>query len=70
MDIDAGIMTSDLGWNPDDMDVLMEFQQPLGGYRAGLPWRDYVDLTHLHAAQEAMGLPVNPVDKNTGVSTI
>lgn len=70
MDIDAGIMTSDFGWSPDDMDTLMAFQQELGGYRADLPWRDYVDLTHLHTAQEAMGLPLNPVDVNTGVTNL
>ncbi len=70
MDIDAGIMTSDLGWSPDDMDTLMAFQQELGGYRENLPWRDYVDLSHLHAAQEALGLPLNPVDVNTGVTNL
>ncbi len=70
MDIDAGIMTSDLGWSPDDMDTLMEFSQEFGGYRADLPWRDYVDLTHLHAAQEALELPLNPVDVNTGVTNL
>jgi len=70
MDIDAGIMTSDLGWSPDDMDVLMAFQQEFGGYRPDLPWRDYVDLTYLHAAQEAHGLPLNPSDVNTGVTNL
>ena len=70
MDVDAGIMTSDFGWDPDLMDGLMEFSQPLGGYRENLPWRDYVDLTHLHAAQEALELPLNPSDVNTGSTNL
>jgi NitT/TauT family transport system substrate-binding protein len=70
MDVDAGIMTTDLGWDPDLMDGLMAFSQPLGGYREDLPWRDYVDLTHLHAAQEALGIPLNPVDVNTGSTNL
>lgn len=69
-EFDAGIMTSDLGWSPDDMDTLMAFQQPYGGYREDLPWRDFVDLQYLHAAQEAMGLDINPVDVNTGVTNL
>jgi len=70
METDAGIMTSDLGWSPDDMDGLMAFSQELGGYRADLPWRDYVDLSYLHAAQEALELPLNPTDVNTGVTNL
>lgn len=71
MDIDAGIMTSDLGWSPDAMDELMAFQQPLGGYREDLPWRDYVDVSWLHAAQEAHGLATNPAaDLSSGVTNL
>ncbi len=65
-DIDAGIMTSDLGWSPDAMDVWLEFLSPYVEFREGMPWRDYVDLTYLHAAQDALGLPQNPIDVNTG----
>jgi ABC-type nitrate/sulfonate/bicarbonate transport system substrate-binding protein len=70
LEIDAGIMTSDLGWNPDDMDVWLEFLAPYVEFRPDMPWRDYVDLTYLHAAQDALGLPQNPVDVNTGVTNI
>jgi ABC-type nitrate/sulfonate/bicarbonate transport system substrate-binding protein len=71
LEIDAGIMTSDLGWNPDDMDAWLEFLAPFVEFRwPGMPWRDYVDLTYLHAAQDALGLPQNPVDVNTGVTNI
>lgn len=65
--IDAGMLTEDLGWNPDEMDALMAFSQELGGYRADLPWRDYVNLEPLFAAQDAHGLPNNPsADLTTG----
>jgi ABC-type nitrate/sulfonate/bicarbonate transport system substrate-binding protein len=70
MDVDAGIMTTDLGWSPDAMDGLMAFQQPFGGYREDLPWRDYVVLDYLHEAQDMHGLPENPVDVNTGVTNL
>ena len=65
--IDAGMLTEDLGWNPDEMDSLMAFSQELGGYRADLPWRDYVNLDPPYAAQEAHGLALNPsADLTTG----
>ena len=68
---DADIMTSDLGWNPDDMDTWLEFLSDFEDYRwPGMPWRDYVDLSYLHAAQDALGLPQNPVDTNTGVTNL
>ncbi len=70
MEYDAGIMTTDLGWSPDDMDTLMAFQQPFGEYRENLPWRDYVDLSYLHAAQDALGIPQNPIDVNTGTTNL
>ena len=68
---DADIMTTDLGWNPDDMDAWLEFLSPFEDYRwPEMPWRDYVDLSYLHAAQDALGLPQNPVDVNTGVTNL
>lgn len=70
MEIDAGIMTTDMGWSPDAMDELMAFQQPFGGYRENLPWRDYTDLSYLHAAQDALGITQNPTDLNTGVTNL
>lgn len=70
METDAGIMTTDMGWDPSLMDGLMAFSQPLGGYREDLPWRDYTDLSHLHTAQEALGIPLNPVDLNNGSTNL
>jgi ABC-type nitrate/sulfonate/bicarbonate transport system substrate-binding protein len=61
LNIDAGIMTSDLGFNPDAMDGWMEFMTPLDdALYEGLPWREYTDVSGLHVAQEALGLPTNP----------
>lgn len=68
--IDMGIMTSDLGWSPDLMDQWLEFLRPFSEFPADMPWRDYVDLTGLHTAQAAHGLPNNPVDVNTGVTNL
>jgi ABC-type nitrate/sulfonate/bicarbonate transport system substrate-binding protein len=65
--IDGGMLTEDLGWNPDGMDELMAFSQPFGEYREDLPWRDYVYLDALYAAQDAHGLANNPsADLTTG----
>jgi ABC-type nitrate/sulfonate/bicarbonate transport system substrate-binding protein len=66
--IDSGIMTSDLGFSPDAMDGWMEFMTPLDdALYDGLPWRDYTDVSSLHGAQEAQGLPTNPsLDLTTG----
>ena len=71
-DIDASIMTSDLGFSPDAMDGWMEFMTPLDdALYEGLPWRDYTDVSGLHVAQEALGLPTNPsLDLTTGVTNI
>lgn len=69
MELSAIMMTADLGWNPDEMDDLLEFQQSFVGFRADMPWRDYVVLEPLHAAQAALGLAPNPTDLDTGVTT-
>jgi ABC-type nitrate/sulfonate/bicarbonate transport system substrate-binding protein len=67
MPIDAGMLPEDGGWSPDAMDGLMAFGQPFGEYRDDLPWRDYVYLDALYAAQEAHGLANNPsADLTTG----
>jgi ABC-type nitrate/sulfonate/bicarbonate transport system substrate-binding protein len=72
LDIDTGIMTQDLGWNPDQMDVWMEFMTPLDpALSPGLDWRQYVDLTALHRAQAAHMLDTNPsTDLTTGVTLL
>ncbi len=70
MDIGVSIETSDLGWNPDLMDGWLEFLRPFSEFPPDLPWRDYVDLSGLHTAQEAHGLEDNPVDVNTGITKL
>lgn len=59
-DLDATIATQDLGFSPDAMDEWMAFVAPFGNVREDIPWRDYTDVTGLHVAQEALGLPINP----------
>ncbi|MDH5421266.1 MAG: ABC transporter substrate-binding protein [Acidimicrobiia bacterium] len=59
-DLDATIMTRDLGFDPAEMDSWMDFVAPFGNVREGIPWRDYTDVSGLHVAQEALGLPLNP----------
>ncbi len=71
LDIDANMLTPDLGWSPDEMDSLMAFSQPFAEYREDLPWRDYVNLDPLYAAQEAHGLALNPsADLSTGETLV
>lgn len=60
MDLDATIMTQDLGFDPAEMDAWMAFVAPFGNVREGIPWRDYTDVSGLHVAQTALGLANNP----------
>ena len=49
----------------------MEFMTPLDeSIYEGLPWRDYVDLTGLHAAQDALGIAINPSADLTSGTTL
>ena len=54
------------------MDGWMEFMTPLDeSLYEGLPWRNYVDVSGLHAAQEALMLPTNPsADLTSGSSLL
>jgi len=72
LDIDTGIMTQDLGWDPAQMDTWMEFVTPFDdALYEGLPWRDYVDVTGLHAAQAALGSSTNPsADLSSGTTLL
>ncbi len=72
LDIDTGIMTQDLGFDPVKMDGWMEFMTPLDdALYEGLPWRDYTDVSSLHVAQEALGLATNPaLDLSSGVTLL
>ena len=68
---DAGILTQDLGFSPDAMDEWIAFLAPFGNVRPDIPWRDFVDVTQLHVAQEALGLDLNPsADLTTGEELI
>lgn len=67
--IDNNTMTQDLGFDPAEMDNLMEFVIPYGNVPPDIndKWRGYFDITGLHRAQEALGLPINPsADLSTG----
>jgi len=57
---DAGILTQDLGFDPDAMQSWLEFLAPFGNVRADIPWRDYMNLDGLWVAQDALGLTMNP----------
>ena len=72
IDIVTGIMTQDLGFDPSLMDGWMEFMTPLDeSLYEGLPWRDYVDVSGLHAAQDALGIATKPsADLSSGVTLL
>lgn len=72
LDIDTGIMTQELGFDPTLMDGWMEFMTPLDeSLYEGLPWRNYVDVSGLHAAQDALGIATNPsADLTSGTSLL
>lgn len=59
-DIDAEILSQDLGFDPVEMDAWMDFVAPFGNVRQGVPWRDFTDVSGLHVAQAALGLDINP----------
>jgi ABC-type nitrate/sulfonate/bicarbonate transport system substrate-binding protein len=60
--IDNNTMTQDLGFDPAEMDNLMEFVIPFGNVAPDInsKWRDWVDVSGLHVAQAALGLDLNP----------
>lgn len=53
-------ISADGGFDPAQMDVLVEEQIGIEILPEGIDWRGYVDLEPLHAAQEAVGLDVSP----------
>ena len=67
--IDNNTMTQDLGFDPAEMDNLMNFVIPYGNVPPDIndKWRGYFDITGLHRAQAALGLEFNPsADLSTG----
>ena len=55
-------MTQDLGFDPAQMDRLMEFVIPFGNVAPDINdrWRGFFDVSGLHVAQTALGLDTNP----------
>lgn len=60
--IDSRTLTEDLGFDPAQMDDLMNFIVPFGNVAPDINdrWRQWVDVTGLHVAQTALDLPTNP----------
>lgn len=72
-DIDGTLLTADLGFDPVEMDNLMDFVSPFGNVAPDINdrWRDWVDVSGLHRAQEALGLDLNPsADLSSGSQNI
>ncbi len=66
------IMTADNGFDPAEMDAWMDFIGPYNDVPDDINarWRNYFDVSGLHVAQEALGLPPNPSsDLSTGTTT-
>lgn len=60
--IASGIMSQDLGFDPNEMEALMDFVSPFGNVPTDINdrWRDYMDLSGLFQAQEALDIAQNP----------
>lgn len=59
-DLEVEQISIDGGFNPAQMDALVEEQVGLGNLPEGIDWRPFVDLGPLHAVQDALGLSRNP----------
>ena len=71
-DVVSTIYTADNGFDPKEMDDWMTFIGPFNDLPADIndKWRAHFDLTGLHVAQEALGLPLNPAaDLSSGTTT-
>lgn len=71
--IDNRTMTQDLGFDPAQMDRLMEFVIPFGNVAPDINdrWRGFFDVSGLHVAQTALGLDINPAaDLSSGVEKV
>jgi ABC-type nitrate/sulfonate/bicarbonate transport system substrate-binding protein len=70
-DLDATILSQDLGFDPAEMDEWLGCVAPFGNVREDIPWRDYTDVSYLHQAQEALDLDPNPAaDLSSGQELI
>ena len=66
------IYTADNGFDPSEMDDWMTFIGPFTDLPDDIndKWRNHFDVTGLHAAQETLGLDVNPAaDLSSGTTT-
>lgn len=71
-DVASEMLTADNGFDPAKMDEWMDFIGPFNDVADDVNdrWRNYFDLSGLHAAQEALGLPLNPAaDLSSGTTT-
>lgn len=71
-DVVSNIYTGDNGFDPAEMDAWMDFIGPFNDVPDDINarWRNYFDLSGLHVAQEALGLPINPAaDLSSGTTT-
>ncbi|MBK5265955.1 MAG: ABC transporter substrate-binding protein [Acidimicrobiia bacterium] len=57
---EAGDLSVDGGFNPVQLDTLMDEFKLLGFMDESVEWRDHVDMTYLWAAQDALGIPRRP----------
>ncbi|MFV2001216.1 MAG: ABC transporter substrate-binding protein [Acidimicrobiia bacterium] len=70
-ELDAQVLSQDLGFDPVEMDDWLAFVAPFAEVPADVAWRDYTDVSGLHVAQAALGLPTNPsADLSTGEELI
>lgn len=62
-EVDNRHLTEDLGFDPAEMDNLLNFVVPFGNVAPDINdrWRGYVDVSGLHVAQAALGLELNPL---------
>ena len=71
-DVVSTIYTADNGFDPAEMDAWMDFIGPFNDVPDDINdrWRTYFDMSGLHVAQEALGLPINPaLDLSSGTTT-
>ena len=57
---EAADLSADGGFDPAQLDTLIDEFKTLGFIDEEVEWRDHVDLTYLWAAQDALGIPRRP----------
>ena len=59
---EAADLSADGGFDPVQLDTLIDEFKMLGFIEEDVEWRDHVDLTYLWAAQDALGIPRRPAE--------